>query len=241
MSLGAEKNFREFMLRLADRRIDPDVQWFQRLAAMAILFRSAEKIVQQQRFGGYRAQIVTYTVAKLSYATQHRINLDGIWRQQRLSPALEQAIVELSHHVFQILTNPSGTVRHIGEWCKKLDCWKAVEELDWQPSDSLRRELKVVARPGKAQPTNQGLAGATRHEEALITQIADVPAETWFEISRWAAQTGNLQPWQRRIAYSVGELLARGQRPSIKQAQQSKLLYDEARRLGLQLDVPLES
>jgi hypothetical protein len=33
-----------------------------------------------------------------------------------------------------------------------------------------------------------------------------------------------------------------GQRPSIKQARQSKLLYDEARRLGLQLeDLPQDN
>jgi AIPR protein len=236
VSLGAEKNFREFMLRLGERRIDPDMQWFQRLVAMAILFRSAEKIVQQQRFGGYRAQIVTYTLAKLSHATQHRIDLDEIWRQQRLSPAVHDVIADLSHPVFQIVTNPSGTVRHIGEWCKKLDCWKAVEELDWQPSTSLRRELKSVDRPGRTEPANQGLTGATREEEALITQIADVPAETWFEISRWAAQTGNLQSWQRKIAYDVGRRIALGQRPSIKQARQSKLLYSEARRLGLRLE-----
>jgi hypothetical protein len=138
--------------------------------------------------------------------------------------------------VFQIVTNPSGTVRHIGEWCKKLDCWKAVEELDWQPSTSLRRELKSVDRPGRTEPANQGLTGATREEEALITQVTDVPAETWFEISRWAAQTGNLQSWQRKIAYDVGKRIARGQRPSIKQARQSKLLYSEARRLGLRLE-----
>jgi hypothetical protein len=82
---------------------------------------------------------------------------------------------------------------------------------------------------------NQGLAGATPAEEALIAQIANVPADTWFEISRWAAQTGNLQSRQRSIAYDVGRRIARGQRPSIKQARQSKLLYGEARRLGLSL------
>jgi hypothetical protein len=93
-----------------------------------------------------------------------------------------------------------------------------------------------VDRPGRTEPANQGLTGATRQEEALITQIADVPAETWFEIARWAAQTGNLQSWQRKIAYDVGRRIARGQRPSAKQARQSELLYTEARRLGMQLD-----
>ena len=35
----------------------------ERLVAKAILFRRTEKIVQQQAFGGYRANIVAYSIA----------------------------------------------------------------------------------------------------------------------------------------------------------------------------------
>lgn len=235
VSLGAEKNFREFMLRLNERPINPDVDWFHRLIGMAILFRGAEKIVQKQAFGGYRAQIVTYTVAKLAHETASRLDLDKIWRQQKLSAAVEQAIAELSHPVHEIITNPSGSVRHVGEWAKKLDCWKAVEELTWKVPLGLSRELRGTP-PKSTRPvtSNQGLEGATPAEERLIESMAAIPGDTWFAIAKWAKDTDNLQGWQRRIAFGIGKLVADGRRPSIKQAKQGQILHEEAVRLGFQ-------
>ncbi|WP_233213368.1 AIPR family protein, partial [Mycobacterium hubeiense] len=233
VSLGAEKNFREFMLRLRERPITPDVEWFHRLIGMAILFRSAEKIVQKQGFGGYRAQIVTYTIAKLAHETESRLDLDRIWRQQRLSPAVEHVIAELSHPIHGIITNPSGTVRHVGEWAKKLDCWKAVEELPWSRPVSLSEDMRATdAGPRRSAPTNAGLAGATPQEQALIEEMSEIAPESWFGIAKWAKDTSNLQGWQRGIAFSIGRLLADGRRPSVKQAKQGKVLYEEALRLG---------
>ena len=233
VSLGGEKNFREFMTGVADRRIQPDVEWYHRLIATAILFRSAEKIVQRQNFGGYRAQIVTYTVAKLAHETQSRLDLDSIWRQQRLSPATEEAIAALSHPIHTVLTNPTGTVRHVGEWSKKLDCWKAVEEIPWDVPPSLATEI------GGAEPTrraarrpNEGLAGPTPTEQLLIEQIAAVDAEVWFGIAKWAKETDHLQGWQRSISFSLGRLASQGHNPSPKQAAQARILHEEAVRLG---------
>ena len=53
MSLGAEKNFRAFMLRLPAHAADSvDPGYFSRLIAKGILFRRTEKIVSGLRFGG---------------------------------------------------------------------------------------------------------------------------------------------------------------------------------------------
>jgi len=233
VSLGGEKNFREFMIRLSERRITPDVQWFQRLVATAILFRSAERIVQNQQFGGYRAQIVTYTLAKLAHETQSRLDLDEVWRQQRLSTVTEEAIAVLSHPIHQVITNPSGEVRHIGEWCKKLDCWKAIEELPWEVPAALARELAPLGPSGRAAPrANEGLAGVTPSEQRLIEQVASVTADTWFGIAKWAKDTKNLQGWQRSISFSLGRLATQAANPSAKQARQGHILLNEAVRLG---------
>jgi hypothetical protein len=240
VSLGAEKNFREFMIRLGERRVDPDVEWFQRLIAMAILFRSAEKIVHRETGGGWRAQVVAYTLSKLAHATAHRLRLDDIWKRQGLTDATADAISELSHPVHEILMNPSGKVQHIGEWCKKLDCWKEVEEFQWKPGKDLVAELSP-ARAGRALavPDTGGIAGTTTDEQRMIDEIAGIPAETWFGIATWAKDTGNLQPWQRGIAFGVGQRIAQNREPSIKQARQARILYEEARRLGHPL-TPLE-
>ena len=65
-----------------------------------------------------------------------------------------------------------------------------------------------------------------------MQRIASVPPDKWFELSAWAKQTGNLQPWQRGLAFSIGRLLGRGKELSRKQATQGVKILDEAVRLG---------
>ena len=232
VSLGGEKNFREFMIRLPERRVTIDVEWFQRLIAKAILFRSAEKIVQNQHFGGYRAQIVTYSLAKLAHETQSRLNVDTIWRQQGLSPATEEAIAELSYPVHEVIVNPSGSVRHVGEWCKKLDCWKTVEEFSWKVPAGLATELGGLDLERPSLRPSDAATGVSPSEQKLIDQVGGVASDIWFGIAKWAKETDNLQGWQRRISFSLGRLSLEGGIPSLKQARQGRILHDEAVRLG---------
>jgi AIPR protein len=127
VSLGAQKNFAKFTVGLAEKsRPELDKTYFTQLIAKAILFGSAEKIVQNEKFGGYRANIVTYTLAYLSYKTQQGIDLDKIWKQQDLPPSLQRAIQVISRGVHQVITNPPDG-RNVTEWCKKEPCWKAVQ------------------------------------------------------------------------------------------------------------------
>ena len=65
VSEGAQKNFRKFMVRLGERKgFVPDENYYYNLIAKCILFRRTEKLVQQQQYGGYRANIVTYTLVE---------------------------------------------------------------------------------------------------------------------------------------------------------------------------------
>jgi hypothetical protein len=233
VSLGAEKNFREYMLRLSQRGpLQLDTAWFERLVAKAILFRSTEKIVSAQQFGGYRANIVAYTIAKLTYVTQHRVDLSEIWKQQLLSDALRDAIAELSHPVHTVIINPSGRVRHVGEWAKKLDCWRAVEEIPWSVPSALQRELISVQQPRQVTAQRAANADTSPEQEAVVLRACAIDAETWFGVAHWAKQTSNLQPWQRGLAFSLGRLIANDRTPSLKQATQGLRLLEEAQRLG---------
>ncbi|MDE6056253.1 MAG: hypothetical protein K2G55_21405, partial [Lachnospiraceae bacterium] len=73
---------------------------------------------------------------------------------------------------------------------------------------------------------------ATDEENELINQISSIPADVWLAISKWAKETNNLQPWQRSIAFSIGTLLRRGKKPSVKQARQADIILMEAKRKG---------
>lgn len=232
VSLGSQKNFRDFSARLSERKgFKADLDYFQKLVAKAILFRSAEKLVSKIEYGGYRANIVTYSLAWLSFISYQRIDLEKIWRTQLISGALETAIQNLSQIVHRHITNPPGG-RNITEWCKKEECWKQLKELDPPVkatdirADQLSRLSSPYTRPEK------GIDGPDESDHQIIREILEIPPEKWFEIARWAKETDNLQAWQRSISFSIGKLRARGMTPSRKQAIQGEIIIREARRLG---------
>jgi len=101
------------------------------LIAKAILFKCTEKIVNTHKLGGYRANIVTYTLAYLSDPTrQHIIDLDYIWKHQSLSKSLQDVIAKVSIKVHQtIIAPPEGKSKNVTEWCKNVDCWNKVKEI----------------------------------------------------------------------------------------------------------------
>lgn len=233
VSEGAQKNFHRFMLRLKERKgFIPDEIYYQHLIAKAILFRQAEKLVQKQQYGGYRANIVTYTLAFLSFKTAQRIDLDRIWKEQSLSPALENEIVEISRFIQKLIVNPPGGA-NVGEWCKKEKCWHTIREYEYTLGDELQSELLSVARPDvNRQPATGSINSLTEEEIALIDEVAAIPAATWFALSRWAKETKNFQPWQRSLLFSVGTLAGRGQKPSIKQATHAVKAYKDALEKG---------
>lgn len=233
VSEGAQKNFHKFMLRLKERKgFIPDEAYYRSVIAKAILFRQTEKLVQKQQYGGYRANIVTYTLAFLSFKTAQRIDLDRIWKEQCLTPALEKEIVDTSRFVQQLIVNPPGGA-NIGEWCKKEKCWQTIRDYDHSISDALQSELLSVSRPAALSiQTATSINAITEEEQKLIDEVAGIPAETWFALSRWAKETKNFQPWQRSLLFSVGTLAGRGQKPSVKQANHALKAYKEALEKG---------
>lgn len=238
VSEGAQKNFRRFTVRVADRKgLLPDEAYYHNLIAKAILFRTAEKLVQKQQYGGYRANIVTYTLAFLSYKTAQRIDLERIWRDQQLTPALEEEIITASRLIQQIIVNPPGGA-NISEWCKKEKCWETIKGAEYAISSKLDAELLSVARSVSVKANTSAInsvESATEEEKAKIEKACAISAATWFALSRWAKETGNFQPWQRSLLFSVGSLIGRGQKPSVKQANHALKAFQEALNKGFKV------
>lgn len=232
VSEGAQKNFRRFTLRVNEHKsMLPDEKYYQDLIAKAILFRRTEKLVQQQRYGGYRANIVTYTLAFLSYKSAQRIDLGKIWKEQSLSPELEQAIIEVSAIVRDIIINPPGGA-NVGEWCKKEKCWNAIKECKYTMSEALQSELVEVGYISAKPTPTSSIESLTEDDKELIDEAASVSPETWFALSRWAKETNNFQPWLRSMLFSVGTLVGRGRKPSIKQSRHAMKALKDAKEKG---------
>ena len=154
------------------------------------------------------------------------------WKEQSITPALESEIIEISRFVQRLIVNPPGGA-NIGEWCKKEKFWQTLRDYDYTLSDALQAELLSVARPAVSnQPITSSIKAPTKDELALIDEVASIPAKTWFALSRWAKETKNFQPWQRSLLFSVGTLVSRGQKPSVKQATHTIKAYKEATKKG---------
>jgi hypothetical protein len=193
---------------------------------------AAEKVITQQAFGGYRANIVTYSIAKLAIETGHRLDLERMWRDQYISDATADALAEISRLVNKVITQPSGGT-HVGEWTKKEACWGRVVEVDWAVPMALTAELAAEPQ-ALSSGTGSNARGGTAADSEDLARVAAVDADTWFALSNWARETDSLQPWQRGLAYSMGRLAGRGSEPSAKQARQGVIMLEEAAGLGFQ-------
>ncbi|SHI78161.1 AIPR family protein [Propionispora hippei] len=232
VSEGAQKNFKKFTQRIKDRGgFIPDAKYYADLIGKAILFRRTEKLVQLQNYGGYRANIVTYTLAFLSKKTSQRIDLGRIWKEQQLTEHLETEIVKISALIHEYITNPPGGA-NISEWCKNVRCWNTLAEKEYILSDALQRELILVEKPNQQKNISTGINAITDEEAKIVKAAMSIPAETWFSLSRWAKETNNFQAWQRSLVFTVGTQIGRSKQMSYKQANQALKVYTEAERKG---------
>jgi AraC-like DNA-binding protein len=218
------------MARVKERNLAPDPAYFERLVAKALLFRRTERIVTEQRFGGYRANIVTYAVAKLAHATGQRIDLSDIWQAQALSPALDAAVTELSHLAFEVIAERTPNGANVTEWSKREQCWVLLRELPWEPSSQLSAVLI-----GRGKRSGRDPRGVDPEHIAAATSPG---GDGWLSIANWAKETDNLTPWQRRFAYTTGVQLQRGRELSAKQAAHAVRILEAAKRVGFDPTTP---
>lgn len=229
VSRGAQKNFTIFMGELARNKTKPSPEYFQRLIAKAILWKRAEILIRDQGYGGYRANLVAYSLAKLSHATSQRVDLDRIWEAQGLDAAHEQAIVDLSRVAWGVLVDQAPSGANITEWAKRERCWELMRAESWEVPAAVQVTLKVLGGGG---PASSGATNDSVSDDPAVIECLEVKPDEWFALSNWAKQTGNLQPWHRKLAYDIGIRISRGRPPSIKQATHGSKILAEARERG---------
>ena len=136
VNLGSQKNFARYAARIGsewEKSSDAFNEfYFKRAVARGLIFRATERIVSAQSWynGGYRANIVAYTLAVLADITKRRkksIDFLGVWNAQMVDAVLEDAIAIVSGMVNDDITKPPHGISNISEWCKKEACWTRIQ------------------------------------------------------------------------------------------------------------------
>jgi|TARA_B100000315_G_C14594023_1_gene597618 hypothetical protein len=225
VSMGAQKNFKDYTVTLRENGIQEiSDSEYKKLIARIILWKNMERIVSNQQKPGYRANIVTYTLAWFFHLSERRITLDEIWDNQKMDADLISILDEMA---FKVRDHITGTQYNVTEWCKKYECWKKLLKKRYTLPDNYQNKLIDTA------PESEVLSDSSKENIETCMKVAP---DTWASLSRWASLTGSLEGWQRGIAYSIGKRMAIGKEPTRKQAYHGVDIYDKAIKLGFKPD-----
>lgn len=238
VSQGAETNFVYFMELVVGRQNDllPDETYFKRLVGKAILFNECDDIVRKKAFGGYKANVVTYSIALLSYLAEMQIDLDRIWEKQTISDDLKTGLSSIADIVWKHITNPPKEGMNISSYCKREGCWHSLRETDFDLSKIGLNLDEAKIRDNKKKTGVKIREELSPDEEAMIKKILEYPKNTWGRLSKWGAQTEALNSWERRFAYSIGTYLQKNKSISPKQAMHAQKILDFALEKGFKLE-----
>lgn len=207
VSLGAQKNFAEFAKHIGKRWGSEgaafDELWFRRMIAKAIIFRATEKLVSGAEWyeGGYRANIVTYAIAKLvddAEELEMVVDLDAVWRYQDVSPDLKAALLVAAAEAQDVITHPPEGVRNFSEWAKKQACWKGLEDREMSyPEEFDRVLISPDLANERAREARADKAVETSVEAEL--EVHRLGAAFWAEARNWARERGLLSPRENGV------------------------------------------
>lgn len=232
--LGGQKNFQNFMQRMKDNPPPtPDEDWFRKLIAITILHRSAERVIRLMKFPAYRAQIVAYMVSGLSHRAGGRMDFEGIWKRQAISPAMEELIRQWAPQINVLLRTTAGQ-RNPGEWFKKEDCWNEIRDKLPALTDPLPPEL---VNAGTA--TTSGASGSVQELSAedfeRVRRCMEIPSLDWLEAAERGQQSQTIHWRTAGICRTLASYAAGGwqRKPSAKQARYALEAVNAVRQAGL--------
>lgn len=235
VSKGAQTNFLQFA-EYIDTAWEKNQerfneQYYKNTVALAIIFRSLEKLVPKQSWyaNGYRANIVSYTMALLHHliAEQYpkeELDLDSIWTHQAISTQLEEILKIVSAQVYGVLTDENRGVINVTQWCKKEECWKEVKKIKLKlPIDmhNLLIEKRAVKEIEKDAIQDQKISS----EVELQKKVLEYSSREWEQIYCFLKEKNLASDAELR---DLKYMLKPGTVPNLKQAQKILMLLDRS-------------
>lgn len=211
VNLGSQKNFARYALRIGkewEKSSDGfNELYFRRAIARGILFRATEKLVSAQPWynGGYRANIVAYTLSMLGEITKRRktsIDYHHIWAAQKVDDVLLQALIIIATAVNEDIIRPPQGIFNISEWCKRESCWtRLLEQVDdiaallpeefWVALASVEDNRHEAKTARQTQKIDNGIE--------VQKQVFEVPTSHWALILKEGTSRRLLTPKEMGI------------------------------------------
>jgi hypothetical protein len=243
---GAEKAFVAFAERISKEWIDESRRaiygddWFRSAVARVIIFRAAEAIVSKATWyeGGYRAQIVAYTCARLTKLALDQEESGGldymkIWSQQSEGNVLERQIGKISEAMLGVLQNPPLAGQNVSEWAKQQACRSTALEAP-VPVDKGLDDWLITSEDGRARKREQRTAGLIDRGLDSVKRVVSRESKYWMSLREFGRAKRILLPDDEKAlvpACRIPSMI-----PSDRQAARLLQLADRAAEAGWQYE-----
>lgn len=243
VSRGAQKNFAHYAERIGREWSESSDNfnefYYRRAVARGVMFKATEKIVSAQPWynGGYRANIVAYTLALLAEVVRRRkvhVDFEAVWHKQAISIPWRDALATAAAFVNSDITSPPQGISNVTEWCKRDSCWTRIRNRAEELEDQLSPSFFGGLDSGEKQRANVRTAKRTqRMDDGIEAQgrVLAVTRDEWTRIHDTLMQMGAVTPKEEgilRVAMQIPNKI-----PTDKQSQVLVALLEKARLEGI--------
>ena len=120
---GEATNYEMFIVK--NENYTPDENYYRKSIALLIIYRFLFSRQEIKSYGNRKATIITYTLAYLNYITYNKLNLEKIWKEQKLSENLICFLIQLSNKINEAVIDLAGEMTVLS-WGKRKQSFKDV-------------------------------------------------------------------------------------------------------------------
>ena len=204
VSKGAQTNFASFAEYIDEQWTANDEQfndrYFQSTCALILMFQFLERQITRQSWyeGGYRANVIYYTVAQFHRLVKQQfpgsdLDLSIIWNRQGLPEPIESSLLALSELVFERITDPKRKSMNVTQWCKRLECWETVKTVKLSLPSNLDGCLITIDQEKDAQRAAKKEQKVVNELNAQI-EVMKYTSDQWKSLSEFAVKNHLVTP-----------------------------------------------
>jgi hypothetical protein len=212
-----------------------DRAYFERLVSKAIIFKETKRIAQELKLpGGYHAQIITYSIAKLVYTGRGRIDFARIWHDQKLYPALDLALRKLAQATYEhIVKGAAGG--NVTQYCKKEECWTTFQNQYVSLPEETTKQLSQANFDTRSSSQTPKLTGSPTLDP-IVSETVLYGSLLWIHLADFGKERRLFSPKQNDLLTSIGLTIGEGRYPARKPAEIALNLLETAKANGFKAE-----
>lgn len=218
--------------------------YFKKCICAAIIFRAVDGYLEINKdsakkptgfwykAGGYKLNIVPYSIAKIISSIPNGYSLDWnlIWQKQSLTPTFMREIEKVTKMTNDFICDSHGMI--VTEYCKKEDTWKNYRDnVKYEPSKEFIDEL-ISESLLKSQ---EAAAQKDERENKKINYLVDLVrfGDRWMYLKKVGNERGLLNYQENSLLDIAIKATQTGILPSMPQARKIMAIKDKLETEGI--------